>query len=217
MTNEKLYEIIGDINEKHIKEAKKHNHINWNKWGAVAACLCLIAGIAFLRDSNRISFNETEEMDPIVADMAVFPDDESITNVSDVSMNSISETEAYNVENLGQYLPTTLPNGYQFSYSSLYKTVMKDGSIYYRLRTTYSYTDNTPSESYEEDIVRLDFSVSVMNYRPKTDSKIYTPDTLPKSISENDMFIFKFEDVYIEIISGELSYDEIRSVINSIH
>jgi hypothetical protein len=46
MTNEKLYEVLGDINEKHIGEAhrttaksKKHA---WVKWGAIAACLCLV-------------------------------------------------------------------------------------------------------------------------------------------------------------------------------
>jgi hypothetical protein len=46
MTNEKLYEVLGDINEKHIGEAhrtkaksKKHA---WVKWGVIAACLCLV-------------------------------------------------------------------------------------------------------------------------------------------------------------------------------
>ena len=50
MTNEKLYEILGDINEKHINEAKAYHKAKkpgWVKWGAMAACLCLIAAGAF--------------------------------------------------------------------------------------------------------------------------------------------------------------------------
>ena len=45
MTNENLYEILGDINETHIKEAKEYNKIKRPvslKWGAMVACLCLI-------------------------------------------------------------------------------------------------------------------------------------------------------------------------------
>lgn len=49
MTNEKLYEVLGDINEKHVKEAREHHKAKkpvWLKWGAMAACLCLVVGIA---------------------------------------------------------------------------------------------------------------------------------------------------------------------------
>ena len=48
MTNEKLYEIIGEINEQHILEAKQipqKKSSGWLKWVALAACLCLILGI----------------------------------------------------------------------------------------------------------------------------------------------------------------------------
>lgn len=46
MTKEKLYEVLGDINEKYVQEAgayqktKKHRRM---RWGIIAACLCLIA------------------------------------------------------------------------------------------------------------------------------------------------------------------------------
>lgn len=49
MANEKLYEIIGDINEQHILEAKqvpKKKPYNWLKWSALAVCLCLILGVS---------------------------------------------------------------------------------------------------------------------------------------------------------------------------
>ena len=50
MTNEKLYEAIGNIKEEHILEAKQtQNRISsgWMKWCALAACLCLIVGAGF--------------------------------------------------------------------------------------------------------------------------------------------------------------------------
>ena len=45
MTNEKLYEVLGDINEKYVSEARAYHKAKkpvWLKWGAVAACLCLM-------------------------------------------------------------------------------------------------------------------------------------------------------------------------------
>lgn len=45
MTNEKLYEAIGDISDKKIKEAKqirKTKQPVWLKWGTMVACLCLV-------------------------------------------------------------------------------------------------------------------------------------------------------------------------------
>jgi len=46
MKKEQLYEVLGDINENYIndahKTAKKKSRPVWVKWGAIAACLCLI-------------------------------------------------------------------------------------------------------------------------------------------------------------------------------
>lgn len=49
MTNEKLYEAIGDINERHILEAKQPKEkkpFSWVKVYALAACLCLVVGMS---------------------------------------------------------------------------------------------------------------------------------------------------------------------------
>ena len=48
MTNEKLYEAIGDISDNKIKEAKQIRRAKqsiWLKRGAMAACLCLVVSI----------------------------------------------------------------------------------------------------------------------------------------------------------------------------
>ena len=45
MTKEKLYEVLGDIHEKQINEARAYHKAPkplWVKWAAIAACLCLM-------------------------------------------------------------------------------------------------------------------------------------------------------------------------------
>ncbi len=219
MTNEKLYEAIGDISDKNIKEAKeiKRTRKNiWFKWGAAAACLSLAAMIVLHGGLNFTPNAPTEEIDPIVADIAVFPENESIENVADVTMKSLSEAEIHNVENLGEYLPDVIPEGYCFSHASLYKTTMKHGSEYYCLRTNYSFDDNSSDNPFEEEILMLDFSVSVTNYKPKTEHNIYTEEMVFDNIAENNIFVFETDEVYIEINSGELTYEEILILIKSI-
>jgi hypothetical protein len=52
MTNEILYEGLGDISDKHIAEAHrttaKAKKPAWVKWGVAAACLCLVVASGFL-------------------------------------------------------------------------------------------------------------------------------------------------------------------------
>ena len=53
MKKEQLYEVLGDINENYINDAhlttKKKSRPAWIKWGAMAACFCLmlVGGILF--------------------------------------------------------------------------------------------------------------------------------------------------------------------------
>ena len=45
MTSENLYEVLGDISERHINGARAEHRAKkpgWAKWGAIAACLCLM-------------------------------------------------------------------------------------------------------------------------------------------------------------------------------
>lgn len=51
MTKEQLFEAIGDVKEEHILEAKQPNEkkpISWVKISSIAACMCLVIGIAGL-------------------------------------------------------------------------------------------------------------------------------------------------------------------------
>lgn len=61
MTNEKLYEVLGDINEKYVSEARVYQKAKkpiWAKWGAVAACLvlvCVAATPLFLHNNDSVT------------------------------------------------------------------------------------------------------------------------------------------------------------------
>ena len=51
MKREKFCELLGEINENYVKEAetiKKAKKPVWVKWGAMAACLCLVVVGAFM-------------------------------------------------------------------------------------------------------------------------------------------------------------------------
>ena len=49
MKKEKLYEAIGEIDDNYINDAhlttKKKSRPAWIKWGAIAACLCLVVAL----------------------------------------------------------------------------------------------------------------------------------------------------------------------------
>ena len=69
MTNEKLYEAIGDISDNKIKEAKQGRKVKqpiWLKWGAMAACLCLVAGLAIPMINNK---PQNEEIPPVAEEL----------------------------------------------------------------------------------------------------------------------------------------------------
>lgn len=225
MTSEQMYRLIGEIGESKIMEAesfmKKNSRNYWIKLGTVAACLCvLIGGIVFSRINKPDNWEIDETIDPIVGDMAVFPENESIENVADATVNILSDEEVYDVDKLSEYLPNIVVSGYRFGSAGIYKTTMKDGTEYFRLRVNYSFTDGASDSLYEEEIMMLDYSVSVMNYKPKTENPFFTVETLnliPTVYAPNYTFIIELDGLYIEVVSGDLTYDELMSVLTSIH
>ena len=72
MTNEKLYEILGDINEKHVYEARAYHKAKkpiWAKWGAIAACLVLVCVVAiplFLLNNYSVSTPGIADAAPMI-------------------------------------------------------------------------------------------------------------------------------------------------------
>ena len=91
-------------------------------------------------------------VDPVIASVAVYPATENIEDVADATLESISEVDAYEFDTLGEYLPTSLPDGYHFGKANLYETTMKDGTRYYMLRVQYTTGNDTAQGNAEEEI-----------------------------------------------------------------
>ncbi len=69
MRIEKLYEALGDINEKYICEAKMEKHVKKNallKWGSIAACLAVMV-IAIV---IPMAFSGDDPVPPIASEYA---------------------------------------------------------------------------------------------------------------------------------------------------
>ena len=71
MTNEKLYEVLGDINEKYVSEARVYQKAKkpiWAKWGAIAACLVLVCVVAipFFFHNNSVTTPGIADAAPMI-------------------------------------------------------------------------------------------------------------------------------------------------------
>jgi len=90
MKNGELYEVLGDINEKHVKEAREYRKTKkpiWLKWGAIAACL--VVALIVVPVLQNIT-----APDPIISLMVNQTDyTEPFTDLDGTSYTGISEAE----------------------------------------------------------------------------------------------------------------------------
>ncbi|MDI9469070.1 MAG: hypothetical protein QM296_02570 [Bacillota bacterium] len=154
-----------------------------------------------------------EGVDPVMASVAVFPADRSLLDVASATLKQITEAEAHGTVKLGDHLPTSIPDPYQFSHASLYETTMKDGTKYYLLRVHYSTGDKGNLDMNHH---APDFFVQLMNYKPSTKKTIYTITTIPAELSGKGFLHVACGDFYVGFDYGELTHDEIMQVLNSI-
>ena len=146
-----------------------------------------------------------EGIDPVVASVAVYPADRSLSDIADATLKEITEEEAYGFDGLSEHLPSTVIEGYHFRNASIYETTMKDGSKYYLLRVDYTTGDKNIA----------DYSVQLTSFKPQTEDAIFASDSIPSDIS--GYFHFERNGVYFGMSPGDLSYDEIMTVVNSIN
>ena len=72
MTNEKLYEILDEINEMNVYEARAYHKAKkpiWAKWGAIAACLVLVCVVAiplFLHNNDSVTTPGIADAAPMI-------------------------------------------------------------------------------------------------------------------------------------------------------
>lgn len=238
MNSMKFSEAMSELDTKYVDEAinykKKAKKPGWIKWGTIAACLCvMVAGIAISQIPSIFpdygagvvpGGTLPDGVDPIIASLAVYPATETIEDVADATIESIAEVDAYGFDTLGEYLPTSLPDGYHFGKASLYETTMKDGTKYYLLRVQYTTGYDTTQGNTEEvapdpNTLGNSFAVFVMNYKPEVKREIYeTTDITESKLEEigGVTFHISYGDIYVGISPSTATTDDILAAVASI-
>lgn len=236
------------VDDRFVNEAETETVVKAKKtakmqkyWGAVAACLCLVVmGATVFINNPGLSDNGTEHgngisqggvvqegVDPVIANVAVIPAEESLSNVAHATSVSINEEDAKNIENLGDYLPDILPNGCRYGTAGYYETTMKDGTRYHMIRVTYENGETSVSASVSENAEIASattgssaFVWMIWGHCPDTDNvPIYQPEEVTPQLLEQmngGTFYVDYDSVYVGISQLEISTEELTTVINSI-
>lgn len=244
MNSQKFSEAMSEIDNQYVEEtiqykAKARKPV-WVKWGAMAACLCLLIGGAVMYQNLNTPSRPgsgpgaqpggsiSEEIDPIISSLAVYPASEDIRDVENATIDEVDETTAYAMPDLGAYLPTQLPDGYTFGNAGVYETTMKNGTKYYMLRATY-YSGAVPTPALNDEggaaigkTTEKSFAVFVMNYEPGTEKEIYDAADVSESTLErimaNGTFHLSYGDIYVGITpDSSQTAGDILPIIQSIN
>ncbi|MCD8085795.1 MAG: hypothetical protein LUF28_05640 [Clostridiales bacterium] len=242
MNTKEFSEAMGELDNRYVEEAVRYKRAVRPRWaavGAIAACLCLVICIAaapYLTESaGNTDAGAGDDVEPggtlsdgidsVTASLAVYPATEGIEDVADAAVDSISEGDAYEFDTLGEYLPTSLPEGYQFDAANLYETTMKDGTRYYMLRVQYATGSGTAQGNAEEELAAdpndsdKSFVVFVMNYEPATEKQIYTAADITEGLLEaldGGTFHISYGDIYVGISPDTATSDDILAAVSSI-
>ncbi len=248
MNAEVLYDILGDICEEYVLEAhepvlstkiseqsrkdKKDKSkvpglkVGWLRWGAVAACLCMVViGVVLPKQYNPLSddFRKynlgkgySTNRKPGTAGWKD-PDQPSLLanpaagTAAHITVKALGKLDAYRVKELGAYLPTDLPAEYAFGEGYLYHIVMEDGTQGDLLFATY-----LNGEGKKLEHLRL----AVMNYKPVTERQIYEPIEITREkLLETGGYDFyiSYGEVYVGISTKNADLEDLLEMIQSIN
>lgn len=249
MTAERMFELIGNTEEDMIADAaegsERKKQPAWLRWGAAAACLCILAAGAFaaarqllpspgggylteVGDPIAPGGSWPEGVDPKMASVAVYPAAEKAEDLLSATITPVSEEEAYGMELLGAYLPERLPEGYRYLHGELYETAMKNGNTYRMLRVEYAVRDEETPEEAPVTVPPVpgdSFHVFVTDFEPRTEEKIYvyrpeteTHYTVKYSFRRegNGTFHIQCGDAYIGISPESLDREETQFILDDI-
>ena len=199
MTREELFAVIGDVDEQKVRNAglaiTQGKKTNWAKWGAVAACLCLVV-LGFISYNNRPFDYENSQMQILFIENG-----RAYSNFSASSHEMTPEQEvAWNLNNMLGYL---LENDYgevPYFYGGCYL----DNDYH----VVVSLTEDTEENRNMILAAVHDIEVDGINIT------IASPDVILFADSET-----KYSDVYLYGIWKELddNYPEIKKGRDHIH
>lgn len=195
MRKEELFEIIGEVDEQKVfaagitKYSKKKANAIWLKWGALAACLCLVIGLLFnfsnsstprlsadeisqLREQYPISGQKAPEM------VSIYP--EPLENIIELTKKFHSHPETFTfvyAEVVGEV--TSFDENISTGHSTLDSAYKEHGinlnHEFYEY--TLSVIKDTERNHKEGDIITISANMMFIDYYPKlTDGmKIVVP------------------------------------------
>ncbi len=233
---------IAYVDDRLIEKAEKYVGVKkkntWAKWGAIAACFCLVAvgALTIMPKYLRETDAGTGRKQPVsgginegsLYSVAVLPADRNRDDIRNADCNEISEAEIQGEAGLRDYLPAKLPDGFHFDQASLYVTIMKDGTIYKRLLITYRTGKGAkalPKEEGAEVIPNAhdlgeEFRINVFSFMPDTSAEIYSVEEVCSELQSgnlgNGYFCVQYGDYYVGIEPLSLSAEEILGLIESI-
>lgn len=236
MRKEDFFGVLGEFDDDIVEGAKKtvKKKRNWKTLAAMAAGLCLVvmSAAVFLGQSilfpGDISTPGSEDTgggrEGGMYSVAVYPAGECEENVDSAEVVSLTEKEALD-NRLAEHLPKELPEGFHYGRGSIYDTVMKDGTQYHMLRIEYI-TGEIPEQKFTEDggaistdpeLIGDTFIVCVMNYEPKTDTKIYSSreEITVSILEENGMAYIRSGNCCIGIFPGTAEPAKVLEALRS--
>lgn len=245
MKTPKMVEAMNYIDDDLVSGAityTRKKKSGWLRWGAMAACLCLvIAGAAIwgdIREPGKIPEAGAgvggedsggvwpEGVDPVVASLAVIPAGVDLLDVADATSVSISEEDARAVEDLGVYLPSALPEGCYYGPAGYYETIMKDGTRYHMLRVTYESGEASVPTPVPENAQTAStatgstaFLWMIWGHRPDTSWPIYKPEEISVPLIEQldgQGFYIDYDGIYVGVGDLQISAAELFAIIESI-
>ena len=245
MKNDDLHNALSGINKEYISESDDFMAVSADfrkyknrKKRIIASTLCIIfvcIGAIGTAKSGLLKsmpvktggkIEDAKEVGSSDYSVACFPADRVIDDVDTAKCVSITEEEAKNLPDFGDYLPSDIPSGYHWDLAGLYETTMKDGTVYRMLKITYR-TDKVIKVADGENSYATidssdcgsDFYVTLCNYKPNNtsivDSRAINAEQLSEKYDEGIFFI-KYDDCYVGIETLSLAPNETLSLINSI-
>lgn len=236
MRKEDFFEILGELDDDIVRAAETtiKKKMNWKVWGAMAACLCLLAGASAVLWRNNTpaggsltpGFGDAgDSTEGSMYSVAVYPASESEENVDTADVVSLTESEALG-NPLAEHLPKQLAERFHYGRGSVYNTVMKDGTQYNMLRVEYI-TGEIPEQKFTEDggAIAPDpeafgdtFTICVMNYEPKTDISIYpsAEEITVSLLEENGTAYIHSKDCYIGVFTETAEPASVLDAIKTI-
>ena len=239
MKKEDFFEVLGELDDDIVKGAKipMKKKMNWKAWGAMAACLCLVMGTAFLMRQNTTHGGISTPItggggmdggnDGMTStySVAVYPGTENEENVDSAEVVNLTEEEAL-AHPLAKHLPGQLPEGFHYGRGSIYNTVMKDGTQYNMLRVEYI-TGEIPEQEFTEDggavmpnpeAIGDLFVICVLNYEPETNVNIYSAvEEITEALMEESSSVYiRSGDCYIGVFAETAELASVLDVLRNI-